>query len=188
MTLKALLLLAIHLFQALAKPVGGKGPTVSLSAGTATGTSDGSVDRFLGLPFGTADRFDAPQPAPSWEGTYDASQYKPACIQKFQYPEEARNRTNSWFNIPGPPAGESEDCLYLNVFTPAGASEGSELKAVMFWIFGGGFSFGTGTLPLYDGTSFARNQDVIVVTINYRTNVFGFPGSPDKPLTEQNLG
>lgn len=189
----ALLVLAVHLAKSLGQRFDGTNaaidrPTVSLSAGVVVGTSTGPVDRFLGLPFGKAERFDPPQPVPSWEEAYDASQYKPSCIQKFQYPEGARNRSISWFSTPGPPAGESEDCLYLNIFTPAGAATGSNPKPVMFWLFGGGFSFGTGTLPLYDGASFAENQDVIVVTTNYRTNVFGFPGSPEKPQTEQNLG
>lgn len=98
----------------------------------------------------------------------------------------ARNRSIAWFSTPGPPAGESEDCLYLNIFAPSGATSGS--KAVMFWLFGGGYVFGTGSLPLYNGTSFAENQDVVVVTINYRTGLFGFPGSPEKPPLEQNLG
>lgn len=48
--------------------------------------------------------------------------------------------------------------------------------------------FGTGSIPLYDGMSLALNQDIIVVSINYRTNVFGFPGAPDLPLQENNLG
>ncbi|KAI0029133.1 Carboxylesterase, partial [Vararia minispora EC-137] len=48
--------------------------------------------------------------------------------------------------------------------------------------------FGSGSLPLYDGTSMAKNQDVVVVTFNYRTNVFGFPSSPDLPLTRGNIG
>lgn len=49
-------------------------------------------------------------------------------------------------------------------------------------------AFGTASIPAYDGTSIALNQDIIVVTINYRTNVFGFPGAPDLPLTGNNLG
>ncbi|KAJ7785818.1 Alpha/Beta hydrolase protein [Mycena metata] len=58
----------------------------------------------------------------------------------------------------------------------------------MVWIYGGSLAFGTASLSLYDGTSFAKNQNVVVVTLNYRTNVFGFPGSPDLPLTGSNLG
>jgi carboxylesterase type B len=58
----------------------------------------------------------------------------------------------------------------------------------LVWIYGGGLSFGTASLPAYDGTSIAANQRIILVTFNYRTNVFGFPGSPDLPLAGNNLG
>ena len=74
------------------------------------------------------------------------------------------------FNNPyGPPLEESEDCLYLNVFTPSTPPPPSG-RAVMFWIFGGGTQFGSGSVAFYDGSSFAANQDVVLVTINYRTN------------------
>ena len=74
------------------------------------------------------------------------------------------------FNNPGgPPPVESEDCLYLNVFAPASPPPPGG-RAVLFWIHGGGLQFGTGGLPAYDGSSFASYEDVIVVTINYRTN------------------
>lgn len=69
------------------------------------------------------------------------------------------------FNTPDP--GESEDCLYLNVYVP---STGATGKSVMFWIYGGGLEYGTASHPWYDGSSFATYQDVIVVAANYRTN------------------
>ncbi|KAM4056916.1 carboxylesterase family protein [Hirsutella rhossiliensis] len=183
------LIAALSLLSAAAgQAVPGTQPTVTVSGGPVAGTSVGSVNQFLGIPFAASPtRFNPPQPAPTWQGTLDATQYKPACVQQFNYPENARNNTIQWFSTPGPPAGESEDCLYLNVYAPAGAVAGSN-KAVMFWIFGGSFTFGTGTLHQYNGTSFAENQDVIIVTHNYRTNVFGFPGEPEKPTSQQNLG
>ncbi|ODH47352.1 hypothetical protein GX48_06523 [Paracoccidioides brasiliensis] len=168
-------------------------PTVTISSGLVAGIatslppSERVVHKFLGIPFGKPPvRFKPPQQASPWQSVYDASTYRPACLQQFNYPEEKRNQSIKWFNTPGPPAGESEDCLNLNVFSPASASEGS--KAVLFWIHGGSFRFGSGSLPLYDGSSFAANQDVVVVTVNYRTNVFGFPGSPELPVGERNLG
>ncbi len=168
-------------------------PTATIDSGVIAGTttslpsSTRPVSKFLGIPFGAPPvRFSPPQPAAPWQSIYDASEYKPSCIQKYNYPEVARNQAIEWFGTPGPPAGESEDCLNLNVFAPAGASEGS--KAVLFWIHGGGFSIGSGSLPFYDGASFAADHDVVVVTMNYRTNVFGFPGSPDLPEAERNLG
>ncbi|KJZ74381.1 hypothetical protein HIM_06191 [Hirsutella minnesotensis 3608] len=162
-------------------------PMVTLDSGTVAGSTTGSVNRFLGIPFAAPPiRFDPPRPAGRFRGTFDATRQMPACIQKFKYPEEAREREMEWFNTPPPPAGESEDCLYLDIYSPANATAGS--KPVLFWLYGGGFSFGTATLSQYSGTSFAQNQDIVIVAPNYRTNVFGFPGSPEKPMAEQNLG
>ena len=63
----------------------------------------------------------------------------------------------------------SEDCLYLNVYAPANATDDGD-KAVMFWIPGGALQYGHSGQPIYDGSGFAAFQDVILVTINYRTN------------------
>ena len=89
-------------------------------------------------------------------------------------PAQSRDFTMKVFN--NPPPQESEDCLYLNVFAPA-TSNNNGNKSVMVWIYGGGLQFGTAMLPAYDGSSFAANQDVVLVAPNYRTNVFGFPGN-----------
>lgn len=94
------------------------------------------------------------------------------------------------FSIPRPE--ESEDCLYLNVFAPKKTKKRFNRKTrypVLFWIYGGGFNFGNAGQPIYDGSHFAALEDVIVVSVNYRTNVFGFPIAPDiTNLTERNLG
>lgn len=82
---------------------------------------------------------------------------------------------------------ESEDCLYLNVFTPHTASR-THLKPVMVWIHGGNLEFGTAGLPTYDGGPLVESNDVIVVTFNYRLNIFGFPNSPELPVGAQNAG
>ena len=71
----------------------------------------------------------------------------------------------------GRPEEQSEDCLILNVWTP-GLDD--KKRPVFFWIHGGGFSTGSGSSPWYDGTNVARKQDVVVVTINHRLNVFGY--------------
>ncbi|KAF2111203.1 carboxylesterase [Lophiotrema nucula] len=169
-------------------------PSASVDTGSLTGTtttfasSTATVNQFLGIPFGSKPpRFSPPAAAPKWSGIYDASKYKPACVQQFSYPQETRDFIIAVFNTPPPPAGEDEDCLNLNVFAPA-ATVGAALKPVMFWIYGGAFSFGAGSLPLYDGSHFAADQDIVIVTINYRTNIFGFPGYPNQPANQQNLG
>lgn len=101
-------------------------------------------------------------------------------------------------------SNESEDCLFLNVYTPAACSK-TKLP-VLFWIYGGNLQDGNSGREAFDGTSFATNHDIVVVTINYRVNgilalissygrysnsacaVFGFPSSPALPLIESNLG
>lgn len=88
--------------------------------------------------------------------------------QQFNYPEASREFVMAAFNTPAP--AESEDCLTVNVFVPAGSEVGGELKPVMFWIYGGSLQFGWNGIAAYDGSSFAINQDVIVVATNYRTN------------------
>lgn len=167
-------------------------PTATIDSGIVIGTSTSipsspfTVQQFLGIPYAAAPvRFKPPRNPISWSSPYNASTYKPSCFQQFDYPEENHKKMIEWANTPGPPAGESEDCLNLNVFSPEGGTKG---KAVLFWIHGGAFSYGSGSLSTYDGSGFAANHDVVVVTVNYRTNIFGFPGSPELPGKERNLG
>ncbi|KIJ50898.1 hypothetical protein M422DRAFT_158875, partial [Sphaerobolus stellatus SS14] len=79
---------------------------------------------------------------------------------------------------------ESEACLSLNIWAPS--TNRKQSTAVMIWIYGGAFTFGTSNTPFYDGTSLiGNNNDVTLVTINYRTNIFGFPGAPQLAGTSQ---
>ncbi|KAF1811630.1 Carboxylesterase [Eremomyces bilateralis CBS 781.70] len=166
-------------------------PTVTISSGPVIGTQTsvpnfaGTVNKFLGIPFAAPpQRFSPPQNPASWTSPLSATALKPACIQQFNYPEDTRNFTIKVFSTPMPE--ESEDCLYVNVYAPSTAAPRGG-RPVMFWIYGGNLQFGTGSLPIYDGSNLAAVQDVIVVTHNYRTNVFGFPNAPGIPPTEQNL-
>ncbi|KAK7903774.1 hypothetical protein LTR67_001794 [Exophiala xenobiotica] len=151
-------------------------PTVTIDSGVVVGTTTQlagatvAVDKYLGIPFAASPtRFAlAVKPTP-WKSPYQATKYGPACIQQFNYPELSRNATMAWFNTPPPPAGESEDCLNLNVYVPATPGKN---KTVMAWIYGGSLQFGSNSALYYDGSSFATNQDVIVVAFNYRTNGF----------------
>ncbi|SCO40515.1 related to triacylglycerol lipase V precursor [Fusarium fujikuroi] len=168
-------------------------PTATIDNGIIIGTSTSipdsklKVNQFLGIPFAEKPiRFSPPKPAKPWDYPYNATVYKPACFMKFNYPEERRNQTIEIFATPGPPAGTSEDCLNLNIFAPAGAKPGS--KPVAFWIHGGSFSHGSGSLPYYEGSKMAGYEDLVVVTVNYRTNIFGFPETYDLPEGEWNLG
>jgi para-nitrobenzyl esterase len=135
------------------------------SAGRIRGAVNDGIHIFKGIPYGgtTAgkNRFMPPTKPVPWTGTRDALAYGPTAPQTVA---TAASRPGA---LP-----ESEDCLVLNVFTPA---LGSGLRRpVMVWLHGGGFSTGSGSGPILDGTSLARTSDVVVVSINHRLNVFGF--------------
>ncbi|KAF2191540.1 alpha/beta-hydrolase [Zopfia rhizophila CBS 207.26] len=173
-------------------------PTATLAKGVIRGTTTSiagdstslAVNKFLGIPFATPPvgslRFTPPKPT-SWAEPKDAKEFKSACIQVFS-PLSDRNFTEAVFNTPTP--NESEDCLYLNVFAPKKPWNLSKsLFPVLYWMYGGAMKFGNAGQPAYDGSNFAALEDVIVVSVNYRTNVFGFPMAPAiSNITERNLG
>ncbi|KIX00300.1 uncharacterized protein Z518_10439 [Rhinocladiella mackenziei CBS 650.93] len=167
-------------------------PTATIDSGAVVGVATSvtgatvTVNKYLGIPFAASPRRFAPPVKPTpWRSPYHATKYRPACIQQFNYPEAQRNATIAWYNTPPPPAGESEDCLNLNVYVPQTPTRN---KTVMAWIYGGNLNFGSNSVSIYDGTSFAAEQDIIIVSFNYRTNVFGFPNSPELPFAKRNLG
>jgi para-nitrobenzyl esterase len=111
-------------------------------------------------------RWKAPQPPASWKGVRDATQFAHRC-------EQWQIWADYLFLDPGP----SEDCLYLNVYTPANAARRGKLP-VMFWIHGGGFAAGAGSEPRYTNSALV-SRGVVLVTINYRLGVFCFLASED---------
>ncbi|KAL0577491.1 hypothetical protein V5O48_004476, partial [Marasmius crinis-equi] len=161
--------------------------TVTTTSGRLQGAVEDGVMSFKGVRFGQSPtgllRWQPPRPFLS-TGAQDATKLGPSCIQQFAF--ATANLSEFLFNNPPPP--EDEDCLFLNVWAPASTASNTALKPVLVWMYGGSLAFGTGSLPAYDGTSLAKNQGVVVVTFNYRTNVFGFPSAPDLPLTGNNLG
>ncbi len=146
---------------------------VMLDSGAVSGKVENAVAVFKGIPFAAPPvgdlRWKAPQPAPTWQGVRPADDYGHVCLQ----PAGGRGYTNIALLPDGPTA--SEDCLYLNVWTPA-SSPAAKLP-VMVYIYGGAFSQGAGSIPLYDGTNLAK-KGVIVVTMNYRLGAFGFFAHP----------
>ncbi|KAJ7625743.1 Carboxylesterase [Roridomyces roridus] len=161
---------------------------VSTSSGELHGIEQNGVMSFKGVRIAqppTGPLRWAPPVAFTSQEPKNATTLGPACIQQFSFADSAFQQ--ELFNTPHP-AAEDEDCLFLNVWAPSHSHGEDVLKAVVVWIFGGGLKFGTASLPSYDGASLAANQDLVVVTINYRTNIFGFPSSPDLPLEENNLG
>ncbi len=132
--------------------------------------NDGKVKEFLGLPYAAPpvgdSRWKAPEAAPKWKGVRDATHYGAHCFQGQVYADMI-------FQDSGP----SEDCLFLNVFAPAGAAANSRLP-VMFWIHGGGYNGGSASEPRHNG-DFLPTKGVVLVTINYRLGVFGFFATAD---------
>jgi para-nitrobenzyl esterase len=132
---------------------------------------------FKGIPFAAppvgALRWQAPQPVAKWNGVRDASRFGDVCIQPAGPTEGPGARLNIAVLPDSPP--RSEDCLYLNVWT--GAQNADERRPVMVYFFGGAFTEGSGSVPLYDGGALAR-KGVVVVTLNYRLGPFGFFAHP----------
>ncbi|KAJ7293792.1 Alpha/Beta hydrolase protein [Mycena rebaudengoi] len=157
---------------------------VHTTSGLLQGSKIDGISTFKGIRFAQPAtgslRWEPPVPFTS-TSLKNASTLGPSCVQQFPFASSALDQF--LFNNPPPP--ENEDCLFLNVWAPSSVKHA---LPVLVWIYGGGLSFGTASLPAYDGTSIATNQGIIVVTFNYRTNVFGFPGSPDLPLEQNNLG
>ncbi len=137
-------------------------------SGIVRGVIEGDVLSFKGIPYAVPPvgeyRWRPPQPVKPWEGVRNATEFGP-------------NSAQARWGSPGSlQEGSSEDCLYLNVWSPAGAKPGAKLP-VMVWIHGGAFLFGSGSQPTTFGTQFAK-QGVILITINYRLGRLGFFAFP----------
>jgi para-nitrobenzyl esterase len=136
---------------------------VETTSGKVRGAVAGRISIFKGVPYGAStggvNRFMPPVKPTPWKGTRDALVYGATAPQSLGSVR------------PGSPE-ESEDCLVLNVFTPA--TNDRTKRPVMVWLHGGGFSTGSGSGPILDGTNLAQSGDVVVVTINHRLNVLGF--------------
>ncbi len=133
---------------------------VRTSSGPLRGEESGGVQVFRGIPFAEPPvgplRFRAPIPVKPWTAERDATRFPAAAMQ------------------PGEPGVEhSEDCLYLNLWTPAGRSANRAPFPVYVWIHGGGFTGGHSFEPMFDGTALAQ-QGIVCVTVAYRLGVFGF--------------
>lgn len=132
-------------------------------------TQDQQVRAFKGVPYAEPPigdlRWQPPQPAHSWKGVLDATQFSSRCMQPSIYPD-------MHFRDPGP----SEECLTLNIWTPANAKKGS--LPVMVWIYGGGFLAGGTSEPRQDG-QFLAHRNVVIVSMNYRLGIFGFFTLPE---------
>jgi para-nitrobenzyl esterase len=143
--------------------------TASVTGGQVAGVVKDGVASFKGIPFAAPPvgelRWKAPQPVKPWAGVKQADTFAPAPMQ-----------AASMGGAPVTKPNVSEDCLYLNVWTAARSV--SERRPVMVWIYGGAFSAGMTSVPVYDGTRFAQ-QGVVLVSIAYRVGPFGFLAHPE---------
>ncbi|KAI9686328.1 MAG: hypothetical protein M1822_003673 [Bathelium mastoideum] len=204
--------LLLHAAIAFAVPLeGGRaGPSVTIQNGTVIGSTSGGVDSFKGIPFAQPPvgdlRLKPPQPINASFGTLTATGTPKSCPQfglGTDFSSLADIPTSVLGLLADSPFGQTvsdagEDCLTINVQRPSNATSSSKLP-VLFWIFGGGFEFGS--TQSYDGTSIIQRsvsmgQDVIYVAVNYRVGGFGFlagsqlaeEGSTNLGLRDQRLG
>ena len=143
-------------------------PEVKTENGVVEGINDSGILIFKGIPFAEPPvgklRWKEPQPVKNWSGVLKATKFAPQAMQPAIFSDMVF-RSN----------GKSEDCLYLNVWTPAKTNK--DLLPVLVYYYGGGFIAGDGSEFRYDGESIAR-KGIVVVTVNYRLGIFGFFAYP----------
>ncbi|XP_042778658.1 acetylcholinesterase isoform X4 [Panthera tigris] len=142
----------------------------------------GPVSAFLGIPFAEPPvgprRFLPPEPKRPWPGVLDATAFQSVCYQYVDTLYPGFEGTEMW----NPNRELSEDCLYLNVWTPY--PRPASPTPVLVWIYGGGFYSGASSLDVYDGRFLAQAEGTVLVSMNYRVGAFGFlalPGSREAP-------
>jgi len=143
---------------------------VRVQTGLVEGAAENGLTVYKGIPFAAPPvgdlRWKAPAPAANWEGVRKTVAFGPSC------PQDQSMSPAMGFPI----VQTSEDCLYLNVWTPA-KSPGEKLP-VLVWIYGGGFALGSTAMPTYDGANLAR-RGAVVVSVAYRVGPFGFMAHPE---------
>lgn len=183
--------LAVALAALPASAIASVGAAVDTSSGRIIGHSAPNateVSEYLGIPFAKKPtgklRF-APPVAYHSSRTFNASHYAAdcVCVGTPLAPGLAPRLVNLLGDLAQANDTVSEDCLFLNVWTKP--QTGSRRKPVLLWIYGGGFNFGGTDVRAYSGQYFAETEDVVVVSVNYRTNIFGFSGAPN---ITQNVG
>ncbi len=146
------------------------GGTAKTQYGSVRGLNKDGVQQFwcvpYGAPTGGANRFMPPQKPAAWSGVKD--HFEVTWAAPMDPNGEEPSPVVTALNRKTP---QSEDCLTVNVFTPA---LDNRARPVMVWMHGGGFSAGSGNYLLYDGTNLAKKEDVVVVSVNHRLNIFGF--------------
>ncbi|MFX1305086.1 MAG: carboxylesterase/lipase family protein [Promethearchaeota archaeon] len=138
---------------------------VEVNCGKINGYTKNNLQIFKGIPFAEPPigdlRFSPPQAKKPWDGVLETTKFGPCAFQGYTTLEEVVGKLRS----------ESEDCLTLNIWTPA---IDNKKRPVMFWIHGGAFIMGGSRAPTYDGANLAQLGNVVIVTINYRLGAFGY--------------
>src|SRR5215471_6603270 len=144
--------------------------SIKVDGGLISGVNADGVRSFKGIPFAAPPvgdlRWRAPQPVVPWQGVRQCDAFGLECPQA-PYP------AGSMYSYP--PQKQSEDCLYLNVWT---AAKSGDKRPVMVWIHGGALTRGSGSNRVYDGTQFAK-KGVVLVTLNYRLGPLGYLAHPE---------
>ena len=179
-------------------------PLAKTSAGPVSGYWSRKVMAFKGIPYGAdtrTTRFQAPKPAPPWTDVKACTEWPARAPQ--QAPDRPKQDPAAAgflamegapirYHLPADEGPQSEDCLHVNVWTPA-LRDGKK-RPVLFYIHGGAYNNGTANAALYDGTRLVERGDVVVVTVNHRLNAFGYlylaemPGLAEKYLQSGNVG
>ncbi|HEX9259277.1 MAG TPA: carboxylesterase family protein, partial [Acidimicrobiales bacterium] len=141
---------------------------VSTASGTVRGSDVAGVTRFLGIPYARAGRFEQPGPVEPWTGELDANAPPPQAPQMPGLIEQFMGTAD---------LAQDERCQNLNVWTPG--CDGAK-RPVLVWVHGGAFIAGSAASAWYDGEAFARNKDVVVVSVNYRLGLLGFTHLSDR--------
>uniref|UniRef100_A0A8H7Y5M7 Carboxylic ester hydrolase n=1 Tax=Psilocybe cubensis TaxID=181762 RepID=A0A8H7Y5M7_PSICU len=145
-----------------------------------------NVRQFLGVPYASAGRWEAPTLPLNRTTIFKATKFSDACVQNLAPSNLEFLKLSGGQGIGIP---ESEDCLTANIWVPS--LNRKQKTAVLIWIHGGGFQWGTSNLAIYNGQNFVRdNDDIAIVTFNYRLNVFGQPNAPQllSKTKSQNFG
>jgi para-nitrobenzyl esterase len=148
---------------------------VQTQYGSVRGTRVNGVSKFLGIPYGgdTAPvRFQPPVAPQSWTGVRECTAYGAEAPQGAGMIQALASRFPGADSAAGPALPDSEDCLFLQVYTPEASS--ARKRPVMVWLHGGGFAQGTGGFDGYDGSRLCRRGDVVVVTLNHRLTAPGY--------------
>lgn len=161
-------------------------PVVDTESGQVQGVEQGGIDAFLGVRYAAPPvgelRFKPPGKPERANGVADATGYGAPCMQLYSASgpnaSEMTRQIQTIFPTYTEAKIDNEDCLFLNVWTPEAGDGGK--RPVMVWFHGGGYSYGSGGWPAYNGRNLAEKGDVVVVTVNHRLNAFGYLNLAEK--------